>query len=69
LRENAKVHRERLRKALEAAVVAAGFGQIIELAIGILDLRPRREIHRRVEGDIDHVLADPNQIAAQCQLV
>ena len=60
---------ERLRKALEAAVIAAGFGQFVQPALGILDLRPRREIHRRVEGDIDHVLADPDQIAAQRQFV
>ena len=59
----------RLRESLEAAVVAAGFGQFVELALGVLDLRARREIHRRVEGDIDHVLADPDQVAAQRQIV
>ncbi len=46
---------EGLRKALEAAVVAAGFGQFVKPALGILDLRARRKIHRRVERDIDHV--------------
>ena len=59
----------RLREALEAAVVAAGLGQFVELAFGILDLRARRKIHRRVEGDVDHVLADPDQIAAQRHVV
>ena len=49
---------ERLREALEAAVVAAGLGQFVKLALGILDLVARREIDRRVEGDVDHVLAD-----------
>ena len=61
--------RQRLRETLEAAVVAAGFGQFVQPALGVLDLRARREIHRRVEGDIDHVLADPDQVAAQRQFV
>ena len=60
---------QRLRESLEAAVVAAGFGQFVELALGVLDLRARREIHRRVEGDVDHVLADPDQVAAQRHVV
>ena len=60
---------ERLREALEAAVVAAGLGEFVELALGVLDLRARREIHRRVEGDVDHVLADPDQVAAQRHVV
>ena len=60
---------EGLRKALEAAVIAAGFRQFIQPALGILDLGARREIHRRIEGDIDHVLADPDQVAAQRQLI
>ena len=58
-----------LRETLEAAIVAAGFGQFVQPALGILDLRARRKIHRRVERDIDHVLADPNQVAAQRKLV
>ena len=61
--------RQRLREALEAAVIAAGFGQFVEPALGVLDLRARRKIHRRVEGDVDHVLADPDQVAAQRQVV
>src|SRR3984893_16600346 len=60
---------EGLRKPLEAAVVAAGLGQFVQSALGILDLRARSKIHRRVEGDIDHVLADPDQIAAQRQFI
>ena len=39
----------RLREFLEAAVVAAGFGQLVELALGVLDLCARREIDRRVD--------------------
>ena len=60
---------EGLRKTLEATIVAAGLGQFVQPPLGVLDLRPRREIHRRVVGDIDHVFADPDQIAAQRQFV
>jgi hypothetical protein len=60
---------ERLREALEAAVIAAGLGQFVKLALGILDLRARREIDRRIEGDVDHVLADDDQRAADRQVV
>ena len=56
---------QRLREALEAAVVTAGLGKFVKLALGILDLGARGKIHRRIEGDIDHVLADPDQVAAQ----
>ena len=59
----------RLREALEAAFVAAGFGEFVELAFGVLDLRARGKVHRRVEGDVDHVLADPDQVAAQRHVV
>ena len=61
--------RHRLGESLEAAFIAAGFGQFVEPALGVLDLRARREIHRRVEGDVDHVLADPDQVAAQRQFI
>ena len=60
---------ERLGETLESAVVAAGLGEFIELALGVLDLRPRREIHRRLIGDIDHVFADPDQVAPQRQII
>ncbi len=60
---------DRLREALEAAVVTAGLGEFVELALGVLDLGARGKIHRRVEGDIDHVLADPDQVAAQRHVV
>ena len=56
-------------KALEAAVVAAGLGQFVQPALGVLDLVARREIDRRVEGDVDHVLADDDQRAADRQVV
>jgi len=62
-------YRQRLGKALETAVVTAGLRQFVQPPLGILDLRPRREIHRRLIGDVDHVLADPDQIAAQRQFI
>ena len=40
---------ERLGEALEAAVVAAGLGELVEAALGVLDLLARREIDRRVD--------------------
>ena len=60
---------QRLRETLEAAVVAPGLGQFVKPALGVLDLVARREIDRRVEGDIDHVLADQDQRAADRQVV
>ena len=59
----------RLREALEAAFIAAGFGKLVKLALGVLDLGARGKIHRRIEGDIDHVLADPDQVATQRHVV
>ena len=56
---------ERLREALEARTIAIGFGEFVEPALGVLDLLARREIDRSVERDVDHVLADPDQVAAQ----
>src|SRR3954468_15943824 len=36
---------------LETAVIAAGFGELVEPALGVLDLRPRGEVDWRVIGD------------------
>ena len=55
---------ERLRKPLEARFVAAGLGKLVELALGVLDMGLRRRVDRRVEGEVDHVLADGDQVAA-----
>ena len=49
---------QRVGEALEAAVVAAGLGELVEPALGLLDLVARRGVDRRVVGDVDHVLAD-----------
>ena len=55
---------ERVGEALKAAVVAASLGDRIELALGLLDLRARRRIDRRVIGRVDDVLADDDELAA-----
>ena len=60
---------QRGREALEAAVVAAGLGEFVEPPLGVLDLVARREIDRRVIGDVDHVLADDDQRAADREIV
>jgi hypothetical protein len=60
---------ERLRKTLEAAVVFPGLGDFIELALRILDLGGRCEVDRRVVRDVDHVLADEDQVATDRQVV
>ncbi len=61
--------RHRIVERLETAVVTAVFGQFEEAALRVLDLRLRRHVERRVEGDVDHVFADGDQRAAQRQVV
>ena len=60
---------ERLGETLEAALVASGFGELEELALGVFDVALRRRIDRRVVGEVDHVLADGDQVAADRQIV
>ena len=60
---------ERLREALEAALVASGFGELEKLALGVFDMALRRRLDRRVVGEVDHVLADGDQVAADRQIV
>ena len=59
----------RIGEALEAAVVAAGFGKLEQPPLGILDLLLRRHVDRRVIGDVDHVLADRDQRAPRGEIV
>ena len=56
-------------KALEAAIVAAGFGQLVETALGFLDLVARRGFDRGVIRDIDQILADADQVPADREVV
>ena len=60
---------QRLGEALEAAVVAAGLRQFVEIALGLLDLVLGPRIDRRIIGGVDEVLADPDQRAAQREVV
>ena len=60
---------ERRFEFLEAAAVAADFGEIVEPPFGILDLVARREVDRRVERAVDHVLADLDQLAPDREVV
>ncbi len=61
--------RQRVGKADEAAFIASGFRQFEQTAFRIVDLLGRRHVDRSVKGDIDHVLADPDQVPAQSQIV
>ena len=58
-----------LGEALETTVISACFGQFIKPSFGVFDLVARREIDRRVEGDIHHVLANLDQRAAHRKIV
>ena len=60
---------EGLGEPLEAAVIAAGLGKLIEPALGVLDLRRRPELDRGVIGDVDHHLADADERAPQREVV
>ena len=60
---------QRLGEALKAGIVASGLGDFVEFALGLLDVVQRRRIDRRVVGEIDHVLADRDQIAADREVV
>ena len=56
-------------KLWKPAVVAALFGDLVEAALGFLDLRARRQVDRRIVGGVDHVLADADEIAAHREVV
>src|SRR6185295_12331005 len=60
---------ERGLEAQEAAAVAPRLSEIIEPPLGVLDLLTRCEVDRRVEGDVDHVLADLDQIAPDREII
>ena len=60
---------ESLGEALETALVTSGFGKLEKLALGVFDVALRRRLDRRVVGEIDHVLADSDQVAPDRQIV
>ena len=61
--------RQGIGKALKTALVAAGLGDRIELALGVLDLFARARVDRRVIGRVDDILADEDEIAAKSEIV
>ena len=56
-------------KALEAAVVTPGLGDLVEAPLRLLDLLARARIDRRVIGDVDDILADRNELAPHREVV
>ena len=54
---------------LEARSVFAGLGDLEQRLLGLLDLHGRRRVDRRVEGGVDHLLADADQFAADGEVV
>ena len=56
-------------KALEAAVVTPGLGDLVEAPLRLLDLLARARIDRRVIGDVDDILADRNELASHREVV
>ena len=61
--------REGVGEALEAAVVLAGLGELVEPPLRFLDLVARRKIDDRVVGDVDQVLADGDQVPPDREIV
>ena len=60
---------ERRFESVEAGVVVAALGELEQALFGVLDLRRRRLLDRRVVGNVDHVLADADQRAANGEVV
>jgi len=60
---------ERGLEAQEAAAIASGLRQVVEAPLGVLDLLARREVDRRVEGHVDHLLADLDEIAPDREII
>ena len=56
-------------ESLEAAAVAADLGELVQAPLGVLDLLARREIDRRIERHVDHVLADADEVAPDREIV
>ena len=61
--------RERLGEALETRIVTAGLGNFVKLSLGLLDVLQRGRIDRRIIGEVHHVLADRDQVAADREIV
>ena len=57
--------RQGARERLEAAFDGAALGQGVKLLLGAFDLVGGRLVEVVVEGVVDHVLAEADQLAAQ----
>ena len=51
------------------AIISPGLGQFVEPALRVLDLLLRRHVDRRVIGDVDHVLADGDELPAAVEVI
>ena len=60
---------QRLGETLEAGVEVARLGELVEPPLGVLDLVARRHVDRRLVGDVDHVLADGDQVPPDREVV
>ena len=61
--------RQRAAKVEEALAVLAALGDLVEPALGLLDLRLRRVVDGAVVGAVDDVLADHDELAADREVV
>ena len=60
---------QRRGEGLEARAVFAGLGKLVKLLLGTLDLGRRGRVDGRIEGGVDHLLADPDELAADGEVV
>ena len=60
---------QRRVEAEEALAVLVGLGEREQARLGLLDLLLGREVDGRIVGDVDHVLADQDQLAAGGEVV
>ena len=58
-------HQQRLVEGLESALGLAAFGQMEELLLVLLDLLQGALVDAGIEGPVDHVLAEFDELAAQ----
>ena len=61
--------RESLGEALEPGIIAPGLRDFVKLALGVFDMARRRGVDWGVVRNIDHFLADRDQVAADREVV
>ncbi len=60
---------QRIGKALETAVVASRLRDLIEAPLGLLDLFARTRVDGGVISDVDHILADRDELAPHREVI